>query len=650
MARKKPAGPGSFCEWVIGTTIESALGPIPKRPPRRDVLRLELSTDDESETDRIKITYPRTRNSSSPKQTEVRVKKVRFEDGHPRKSALKKAEAVVSESDDEPTSDSETDASAEETSEQSSEEEENLPAKPQKSKKNKRKKMKKRPETAKTAESTESDEDSEPHPTCKCTRCIQGRQKAKRQKKAKNKKDQASLSDGPCENEKPRKSKKSKTKKTKDMSESSETDTDATDTSAESEKEQSEEGQVVKKPKQKTQDDKAKPRAKEKEKKLAYNSQAEETKEDAAQLSDTSPKNKNKKGNYPEASPLPHPRRPHYIEPVRAEVVQTERVIETPQDPPPNAFYDAEHNIVRVYHGPIWGANPNHSLYPRRDASLRPLPIGVPHPTQNPYYYGFASVAQPPAEKPGIAPNQQDGPAQSAPEVPEGGCNGAWSNFAKNHGPPSSKDKDAGGLDNISPQTHRAVSALAGEILVHTLIPTNRVTQIRITRRQSCYSLRQEANREDETKQPTAMLLVTLGVEKATQAPRAHKGLEVTRDVKTTTATKHAKQTIGTTAPAGTMKVKVLGEQMGIPAAARTFKPAAGGTRGPQITRPTACRMAVPTPHMKNGQEQRTTMWDLMKLCRGNILAITSGEIRVWLRTLAALFRAARNRLQPGGK
>lgn len=97
---------------------------------------------------------------------------------------------------------------------------------------------------------------------------------------------------------------------------------------------------------------------------------------------------------YPEAFPLPHPRRPNLIDPIRAEVHQTERVIETADDPPPNAFYDAENNVVRVYYGPVYGNHPPQGLYPRRSSDHRPLPLGMPHPSQNPYYYGFKDQPQ----------------------------------------------------------------------------------------------------------------------------------------------------------------------------------------------------------------------------------------------------------------
>lgn len=92
---------------------------------------------------------------------------------------------------------------------------------------------------------------------------------------------------------------------------------------------------------------------------------------------------------YPEAAPMPQVRLPHLIEPIRAELVQTERVVESPEDPPPNAYYDAQNNVLRVYHGPVYGACGNYSLYPRRDASAWPLHVGRPHPLHNPYLGGF---------------------------------------------------------------------------------------------------------------------------------------------------------------------------------------------------------------------------------------------------------------------
>lgn len=99
MPSRRPTGPSSFGEWVVGTTVESLLGPVPKKPSkRRDVVKVEITTDDEAEQDSVLITYPRIRKSkSSGKKVESVVKKVRFENG-PKKSALKKKTSIVTTS------------------------------------------------------------------------------------------------------------------------------------------------------------------------------------------------------------------------------------------------------------------------------------------------------------------------------------------------------------------------------------------------------------------------------------------------------------------------------------------------------------------------------------------------------------------------
>ncbi|KAH8909546.1 hypothetical protein BR93DRAFT_398719 [Coniochaeta sp. PMI_546] len=103
-------------------------------------------------------------------------------------------------------------------------------------------------------------------------------------------------------------------------------------------------------------------------------------------------KSNSKKARVPKAYPPPEIRNPNLIVPSRAEVLHIEHAVETPEDPRPNAFVDNEHGICRIYHGPAYG-NPYGSLYPRRGLSgpppFQPLPAGVPHPTQNPYYNSF---------------------------------------------------------------------------------------------------------------------------------------------------------------------------------------------------------------------------------------------------------------------
>ncbi|KAJ9165477.1 hypothetical protein NKR19_g388 [Coniochaeta hoffmannii] len=100
----------------------------------------------------------------------------------------------------------------------------------------------------------------------------------------------------------------------------------------------------------------------------------------------------NAKQRLPKPYAPPEIRNPNLIVPPRAEVLQIEHAVESPEDPRPNAFVDNEHGICRVYHGPAYG-NPYGSLYPRRGLSgpppFQPLPAGVPHPMHNPYYNGF---------------------------------------------------------------------------------------------------------------------------------------------------------------------------------------------------------------------------------------------------------------------
>ncbi|RSM06326.1 hypothetical protein CEP52_005735 [Fusarium oligoseptatum] len=171
MANSKKQRPSLFCEWVVGTTIESALGPIPKKPKKpkkRDVVRVEVTTDDESEEDTIKITYPRTGRSTPPPPTEEArtiIKKVRFEDT-PTKSALKKPTPVESSdeaSDSGPEPESESSQSDNVSSSDASDsdvENSDIAPSPKKKKKSK-KKQKPVPDDA------ESDWDSDPDPTCK---------------------------------------------------------------------------------------------------------------------------------------------------------------------------------------------------------------------------------------------------------------------------------------------------------------------------------------------------------------------------------------------------------------------------------------------------------------------------------------------------
>lgn len=489
--------PSSFCEWVVGTSIESAMGPIPQKPHRRSIVRVEVSTDDESGEDSLMITYPRTGRPRTKKRPAT-VKKVRFKEA-PRKSALKKTTTtmvVTSESDPEPSESSLNTSSGESTTscEASSAESSDEPSRPIK--------VRRRRKTV-----SDSESDSEPHPTCKCSECARGRRRLRKQTKtAQRKEAEAGSSDS-----EPNPAPKSKARKAKKKPIDSESEEDTSESGVTSEEElevpkklKVEEGKQKKKQqkngaaklggkrKKKNKNVKEDPEETSLEEKPAPAKKGEKPKKEACEAESSKRAQQRegpKKWSYPEAFPGPHPRRPHYIEPVRAEVVQTERVMETPQDPPPNAYYDAKHNIIRVYHGPIWGGNPSQSLYPRRDSSMRPLPIGMPHPTQNPYYYGFNNPP-PPQQQPGPEnfPVTQGMPKNAwtamcpPPRYPAdqlGGPapldtfdqglatnGGAFHKMCgvKGLGSPSIKDKDKAGDNNVGPGSIK-VSRLPFKIL-----------------------------------------------------------------------------------------------------------------------------------------------------------------------------------------
>jgi hypothetical protein len=485
--RTRPSRAISFCEYVVGTTIPSALGPIPKKPStKREVVTIEVVTDDETEEDTIRVTYPRSSKSVKSKTT---AKKVRFEDT-PKKSALKKA--TPSDSDGTP-ADSESDTSVESTDAKVGE--------PSASKNGKNKKNKEKKQEA--SEPSDSDDDSEPHRTCKCTACIRDRQKQQREEKKASKKCKKCDSDTEAtttdeeskdaeKNGKPKGKDKPKEIAKGDSSggESQDGSAKETDDSEAEKKEESKPQGKKKKNKNKNTDaskdvnnkdqkktdgqngNKSKEKEPEKESKKP---DKEVTTEEKPPPKEKSPEVK-KESKYPAPYPGPHPRRPNLIAPMRAEVLHTERVVETPEDPIPNAYYDAENNIVRIYHGPVYGHH-HQSLYPKRDLSLRPLPIGMPHPSENPYYYGFdrgqnkpgmehvpvtQGMAMPtwnafaPMGFPGYPAPFPAGPwpkveqaAQAAQDQQQN--KGAFSLVNVAGAAPSSKDQDVGGGNNVLP-------------------------------------------------------------------------------------------------------------------------------------------------------------------------------------------------------
>lgn len=499
MPPRRGRGPTTFSEWMVGTSIASAAGPK-KKSSRRDIFRLEMTTDDEAEEDTLKISYPRTgrtgrkKHVESPpvKQIEPAIKEVRFDDSTesepapaPTKSALKKKTKVttIETEEDIPEVDASSDASKSPKEAKSSEEE------------TKSVKCKKKHAKPKDAD-TDSDCATNPHPTCTCLRCSIAREFIVREflKTTSKKKSSAPDTDtAASESEaktppKPKNQQSNKSKKKQDTTTEAEasesepevpakakgqvpnksnlkakkvdndTDTEASQSEAEippnaprkkfvsfqklgSDSESAKESdgestQSLKKKKKagnsqaESNKNKNKPGSQpqkggKKSKKIIevssseYTSEGESSSEDEVERAKRNKKSKQRRkqesdfesefetrksrnsrryrhADYQEDNdPRPRLQRPHFVEPIRASVVQEERVIESPIDPPPNSYFDPQHNVLRIYNGPMYGHHGQYLYPPHRNGSHHPMPMGMPHPSNNPYWHKYKND-QPP--------------------------------------------------------------------------------------------------------------------------------------------------------------------------------------------------------------------------------------------------------------
>lgn len=315
----------------------------PKRPSplegQKPILKVELSEDEASGEETLAVTYPgrrRRAGATRPADAAVSGRKVRFDgDRKPLKSALKKSPnssssdiTLVDTSDEEdlPFSDSSDDI---DTSEDDA---------PIRQRKGKLKRGK--AGLCKKADLNESSaaKDALPHPTCACDECVKGRKilKAVIKFEAKVKTAEKATEDQ-CKGKTKgkRKSKKEKAQGTSD------TDGDPTDAdSTEEEEKASPRGMKNKKQKQKQ---KIFPREK-----------------TSSPMTDLPNKAVDKR--LFKVPQYPTEMKPNLIMRPQARVMQIEHALETPYDPRPNAFYDTEKGITRVYHGPHY-ANPNGKLY-----------------------------------------------------------------------------------------------------------------------------------------------------------------------------------------------------------------------------------------------------------------------------------------------
>lgn len=342
-------------EWVAGRNIT----PRQTRPSQpRGVLKLQVYTDDAAETDTLAVTYPRSGSSSREMPLRSASKQVKFTDAT--QQALVKRDPVEQRLD----SDLEVETSGSEDSVEYI-------------KVITRKKRGKTPvtppqepiclkELPEISQASDDVEDIIPHPSCPCAKCVYGRKllrKARRKRKAKAETEgETTAVESPAPASAP-------------PANSGNQGDEYTNTTGEP-------APIV--------TDEAQNDGNNRNAKESAPDKASST--NAAPVALSSSPSRSKKQRLPKAYPPPDLRTPHLIMPPRAEVLQIEHAVETPEDPRPNAFVDNEHGICRVYHGPAYG-NPYGSLYPRRGLSgpppFQPLPVGVPHPMHNPYYNGF---------------------------------------------------------------------------------------------------------------------------------------------------------------------------------------------------------------------------------------------------------------------
>ncbi|KAL0930808.1 uncharacterized protein CTRU02_213543 [Colletotrichum truncatum] len=342
----------TLCEWALGVSVEEYCDSAKRRPRKesrgRPRISVEISTDEESEEETVKITYPSSGCRKLGAQPS-KIKKVRFQKATP-KPALRSSSI-----------------------------------------------------------GTNSSGDSKPDPDCKCRDCTIGRRKLRKTGKG-NKENDVETEISQAEEEshgregdrvRPKGEKKSRETKEKKkatvVSSEGDTEIETTETDTESEDETP---PSPKDKKQKNSKNTKQNARKSRETPAPVGIESNNvgpTKKKAGKSGSTKGEINKSKGPEkvrPEATLSPHLRRPNLIMPVRAEVLQVEHTIEGAEDPRPNAFHDPQHGVVRVYHGPAYG-NPYGLLYPVRDSSRATLPIGVPHPLQNPYFLGFAKPENP---------------------------------------------------------------------------------------------------------------------------------------------------------------------------------------------------------------------------------------------------------------
>ncbi|PHH66055.1 hypothetical protein CDD81_580 [Ophiocordyceps australis] len=383
--------PSSFCEWVVGTTIEDAIAARERKRKclqsrKRHVVRVEVTTDDEAEEDNLLITYPRTGQqvSLARPQSDTVIKKVRFE-GVPVKSAMKKLVEVATEPEPEPELDFELQTTS---SEEASESEVTSSGASGAEDSN---------DGSSEAESSEAESsDSEPVKSSKkqkkaeaCAKCSKREKSKKQTKKGGNEtvvsdsepSEESETTDSEAE-EKPKNNKK------KNKQEQKASEQKSKNQSKNDKKKQ-------KKPDDNSSDQESKKEAKAKKNK-GKGDKATKTSNNKDTEAEKKEADKPAEDEAKEASPAPANGPEKAEETVAQPAIRAEQVFVSPNDPPPNAYFDPNLGIVRIYNSsgnniyPAYAPGMQYNLpyYPVRDASGHPLSFGVPPQAYGPWPHG----------------------------------------------------------------------------------------------------------------------------------------------------------------------------------------------------------------------------------------------------------------------
>ncbi|KAI5864639.1 hypothetical protein GGS23DRAFT_457648 [Durotheca rogersii] len=471
--------PHSFCEWAVGQNVSFRRKAASRASRPRRVVSVDVETDDESGTDTLKVTYPRTGNAKEkhrpPRQTS------------PGQEAEAEAETGTNQEanggevtvDENPSPDCPCDSCVLEL-QKIEEEGKHSQAHCQGDQVNdpatvhaKHKATKAKIAKAKAVQSgaknsnrksrgveNRQEPDSEAGTTDGTTDSTGGETETESEVDAE--------SDSASDEEAPKKGKKGKNKKNKQVQKNREGSPGR-------------QGKKGKKRKDSNKKKHSESSRKNEDKKSGKRTKGKATEKDNRPISfytDTasSKEARTETQKAPESPrPLPEFGQGRGILPSRSRVLQVEHAVETPEDPRPNAFFDHRNSTMRVFHGPTYG-NPQAMVYPP-GSYYHP----APHPIGIPYSPGFGYPYVPPHTPSGAPPSPHPpnsgqwfqghgtttvGQPPDMPPVPDFAADfdqGRYMDMLraegwKPPGPSGTNQDDSGGQSNIAPAGNPAAA------------------------------------------------------------------------------------------------------------------------------------------------------------------------------------------------